>query len=418
MKIAVLGKTLYAMVMAGLLAECGHEVFCAQTFETNKESQCFQYDEAVVHLLKKQHQNGFLHYCELHELPLDIDIYLLSFGPNEESKAADMLQQMHHRPIIHPKLMLNASTLGLNGTEKLKHYLPDDDWVYMPDIVQEGNAIHSIIQAKQLVVGCTDERVQALIRECLRPIFPRQHHYLFMPVIDAEFTKFSISGMLATRISYMNDMALVAEKLGIDIEHVRQGMAADSRIGASYLYPGAGFGGENFSHDIVTLADTVSTTGVKSQLLAQVWEINQQQKELLFRKLWNYFQGNLAGKVIAVWGASFKENTSRVEQSPVHAMLNALWAQGAIVQLHDPQALPEIEHLYGKRSDLHLCQDQYEAVQQADALCLLTAWKQYSSPNFKRLIHEMRHPLILDGRNIYDPIFVKAQGFAYMGVGR
>ena len=239
-----------------------------------------------------------------------------------------------------------------------------------------------------------------------------------MPVLDAEFTKLSVSGMLATRISYINDLAVVAEKLGIDIEYVRQGLAADSRIGASYLYPGAGFGGENFSHDVLTLANTVSGTGAKSQLLAQVWDINEQQKEILFRKLWNYYHGDLAGKVIAIWGASFKENTSRIQQSPIHAMLKALWAQNMVVKLHDPQALAEIEKHYGYREDLIYCTDQYEAVEGAHALCLLTAWKQYWSPNYTELLKKMQHPLILDGRNIYDPCYVKAQGFAYQGVGR
>ena len=210
----------------------------------------------------------------------------------------------------------------------------------------------------------------------------------------------------------------MAEKLGIDIEHVRQGMGADSRIGLSYLSPGAGFGGENFSHDILTLANTVAHTGVKSQLLAQVWEINQQQKELLFRKLWNYFHGDLSGKTVAIWGAAFKENTSRVQHSPIHIMLEALWAQGVTVQLHDPQALAEIEAIYGTRADLIYCTDQYQAAQNADALCLLTAWKQYWSPDYQRLLQQMQHPLILDGRNIYDPSYVKAQGFAYTGVGR
>ena len=273
-------------------------------------------------------------------------------------------------------------------------------------------------RAQQLTVGCENERAQVKLKELLRPLFPRAQQYLFMPVLDAEFTKLSISGMLATRISYINDLAVVAEKLGIDIEYVRQGMAADSRIGASYMYPGAGFGGENFSHDIQTLANTVSTTGVKSQLLAQVWDINEQQKELLFRKLWNYYQGDLNGKTVAIWGAAFKENTARVQHSPIHVMLPALWAQGVTVKLHDPQALPEIAAQYGQRDDLILCADQYQAVEGASALCVLTAWKQYWSLNYPTLLQQMQHPLILDGRNIYDPEFVKAQGFAYMGVGR
>jgi len=153
-------------------------------------------------------------------------------------------------------------------------------------------------------------------------------------------------------------------------------------------------------------------------VLAQVWEINQQQKELLFRKLWNYFHGDLKGKTVAIWGASFKENTSRIQQSPIHAMLKALWAQGIKVQLHDPQALAEIEKTYGHRQDLIYCADQYDAVKGAHALCLLTAWKQYWSPDYKKLLQTMQHPLILDGRNIFDPDYVKAQGFAYMGVGR
>ena len=314
--------------------------------------------------------------------------------------------------------MINASTFGLHGTEHFQQILSEDDWAYLPDTIQEGNALQSLTQAKQLIVGCTQANVQTKVKELLRPFFPLAQQYLFMPILDAEFTKLSISGMLATRISYINDLAVVAEKLGIDIASVRQGMAADNRVGSAYLSPGAGFGGENFSHDILTLANTVANTGVKSQLLAQVWDINEQQKEILFRKLWNYYHGDLHGKTVAIWGASFKENTSSIQQSPIHPMLAALWAQGVTVRLHDPQALDEIEAMYGQRDDLILCKDQYVAVQGVHGLCILTAWKQYWSPDFKQLIQLMSHPLILDGRNIYDPHYVKAQGFAYMGVGR
>ena len=314
--------------------------------------------------------------------------------------------------------MINASTLGLHGTEKFVKILHEDEWVYLPDMIQEGNALQSFAQAKQLIVGSASDAAQIKIKELLRPLFPRQQQYLFMPIVDAEFTKLSISGMLATRISYINDLAVVAEKLGIDIESVRQGMAADNRIGGSYLYPGAGFGGENFSHDIQTLTHTVSGVGANSQLLAQVWEINEQQKEVLFRKLWNYYHGDLKGKTVAIWGAAFKEKTSSTRQSPIHAMLAALWAQGVKVRLHDPQAMDEIKKIYGERPDLIYCTEQYEAVQDAHALCLLTAWKQYWSPSYTELLKTMQHPLILDGRNIYDPAYVKSQGFAYMGVGR
>ncbi len=302
MKVAVFGQTLYSGVMAALLAECGHQVFWCDVLKRPASEQAYTQDDAVINLLHKQEKSGFLQYCNFNAIPLDIDAYFFSLSPTEESQGIEILKELKQRTIIHPKLMINASTLGLHGTEKFEKILSDDDWVYLPDVIQEGNALQSLVQAKQLTVGCSSETSQIKIRELLRPLFPREQQYLFMPVLDAEFTKLSVSGMLATRISYINDLAVVAEKLGIDIEHVRQGLAADSRIGASYLYPGAGFGGENFSHDVLTLANTVSGTGAKSQLLAQVWDINEQQKEILFRKLWNYYHGDLAGKVVAIWG--------------------------------------------------------------------------------------------------------------------
>ena len=419
MKVAIFGNTLYAGVMSALLSESGHFVYWCSHINPNENGQQYSFhDESVSRLLEKQLSSGFLIYRDLDSIPLDIDAYLFSFNQTQEQQVFQLLASLKQRPIIHPKLMINASTFGLHGTEHFQQILSEDDWAYLPDTIQEGNALQSLTQAKQLIVGCTQANVQTKVKELLRPFFPLEQQYLFMPILDAEFTKLSISGMLATRISYINDLAVVAEKLGIDIASVRQGMAADNRIGSAYLSPGAGFGGENFSHDILTLANTVANTGVKSQLLAQVWDINEQQKEILFRKLWNYYHGDLHGKTVAIWGVSFKENTSSIQQSPIHPMLAALWAQGVTVRLHDPQALDEIEAMYGQRDDLILCKDQYVAVQGVHGLCILTAWKQYWSPDFKQLIQLMSHPLILDGRNIYDPHYVKAQGFAYMGVGR
>lgn len=419
MKVAIFGNTLYAGVMSALLSESGHFVYWCSHLNPNENGQQYSfYDENVSRLLEKQLSSGFLIYRDLDGIPLDIDAYLFSFNQTQEQQVFQLLASLKQRPIIHPKLMINASTFGLHGTEHFQQILSEDDWVYLPDTIQEGNALQSLTQAKQLIVGCTQANVQTKVKELLRPIFPLAQQYLFMPILDAEFTKLSISGMLATRISYINDLAVVAEKLGIDIALVRQGMAADNRIGSAYLAPGAGFGGENFSHDILTLSNTVANTGVKSQLLAQVWQINEQQKEILFRKFWNYYHGDLQGKSVAIWGASFKENTSSIQQSPIHQMLAALWAQGVKVHLHDPQALDEIKLMYGQRDDLILCENQYDAVKDVHGLCVLTAWKQYWSPEFKQLEQLMRHPLILDGRNIYDPDYVKAQGFAYMGVGR
>lgn len=418
MNICVFGTTLQAGVIAGLFAEYGHQVYWCPQIATENQTSVHYQDENLNQLIHKQINNHSLQLIDLKEFNLASDVFLFSFNPSEFDQAIVLAEELKRRPIIHPKLMINGSTFGLQGTENLKQILVSDHWAYLPDTIQEGNAIQSFMDLKQIIVGTEQEETQQYIKELLRPFFQLKQQFLFMPFLDAEFTKLSISGMLATRISYMNDMAQVAEKLNIDIKNVKQGLAADSRIGATYLSPGVGFGGENFSHDILTLTGTVAGSGIKSQLLDQVWNINEQQKEILFRKFWNYYQGQLTGKVVAIWGASFKENTSSIDNSPIHTMLAALWAQGVTVQLHDPQALERIFELYGERSDLILSDNQYQATEHAHALCILTAWKQYWSPDYAQLLQKMAHPLILDGRNILDSDFVKAQGFAYQGVGR
>ncbi|MFY5898959.1 nucleotide sugar dehydrogenase [Acinetobacter pittii] len=419
MKIAVFGTTLHAGVMAALLAEYGNQIYWCTCVSCEEDISVLSYqDQEVNNYLNKQRKAGFLKESAFSEIPLDIEVYFFCFSPTQIELALKTVEKLSERPIVHPRLMINGSTFGLHGTEKLKQHLPKDEWVYFPDVIQEGNAINSVLNVKHVIVGVESRDASETMQELLRPFFQFSYQYLFMPILDAEFTKLSISGMLATRISYMNDLAMVAEKLGIDIANVKHGIAADTRIGAAYLSPGVGFGGENFSHDILTLSSTVSETGTKSRLLEQVWAINEQQKEILFRKLWNYYHCSLKGKTVAIWGASFKENTSNIHNSPIHILLAALWAQGVTVRLHDPQALDEIAATYGPREDLTLCTDQYEAVRDAHALCLVTAWKQYWSPDFKQLQQLMKHPLILDGRNIYDPAYVKAKGFAYEGVGR
>ena len=419
MKINIFGSTLQAAVFAGLFAESGHQVdWCLYPSGCDEKETPEYQDHHVNQLIEKQKKTGFLKLLTQHQCAFEHDVFLLSYANSEYVLAEQVIKRLAQQNPAKVKLIINGSTFGLHETEKLSHLSPQHLWAYLPDNIQEGNALNSVVQMQKIIVGVSNDQTSKMIAEVFRPLFPVKQQYLFMPILDAEFTKLSISGMLATRISYMNDLANVSEKLGIDIQNVQQGLAADNRIGASYLSPGAGFGGENFSHDILTLSNTVSATGVKNRLLDQVWSINEQQKEILFRKLWNHFQGNLKGRKVAIWGASFKENTNSIQNSSIHPLLKALWAQGVVVYLHDPEALGAIQNMYGQREDLILCQDQYQATQNADALCLLTAWKQYWSPDFGYLAQHMAHALILDGRNIYDPDYVKAQGFSYQGVGR
>ncbi len=414
MNVTILGESLFSAVLAASLAESGHQVdWCVQDVERLNIP-----DPTLSSLLSQQQAVGFLKYTSIQASHPKPEVVFVAMASSQldlaKAQVADMFEQLQAQPI----LWINGSTFGLQGTQQLQALCEQQAWLYVPDVVQEGNALNSFKQLKKLIVGCENSEAQQMVQELFRAIFPLPQYYLFMPILDAEFCKLSISGVLAARISYMNDLASLAEKLHIDIRHVELGLATDNRIGGSYLSPGVGFGGENFSHDILTLRETVNRYGVKSSLLEQVWQINEQQKEILFRKLWQYFEGQLAGKTIAVWGASFKENTASIHNSPTHVLLAALWAQGAIVQLHDPQALKNIATEYGDRPDLKLCSDQYAAAHGADALCVMTAWKQYYSPNWQRLKQDMHHALLLDGRNIYDPKYVKSQGFIYKGVGR
>lgn len=411
MNIAIVGATLQAKVFAVVLAEVAHRIHWLVPH--------LPQDGELSERINTLHERGHITFVHnVAHLPHDLETCLLCYRPTEKENALLFLDALKTIPTPHLTMMINGSTFGLHGTAQLQAKSPQYEWSYLPDTIQEGNALKSFLEAKQIMVGLQSEASRTWMDEFLRPFFPLAHQKLFMPILDAELAKLSISGMLATRISYMNDVAHVAETLGVDILNIKQGMAADTRIGASYLSPGVGFGGENFSHDILMLSSEVSKSGAKSRLLEQVWEINEDQKEILFRKLWDYYNTNLQGKTIAIWGASFKENSGNTHNSPIHKMLSALWAQGATVKLHDPEALPEILECYGNREDLILTDDPYLATEHADALCVMTAWRCYYSPNYQRLLQTMNHPLILDGRNIYHPDHMKHLGFIYQGVGR
>lgn len=415
MKITICGATLQAATMVAIFARYGHKIVWHHDSVIDDPLPEMNDSSLQAHL-SNLHDNSIIQLSDnFKDLSKNSECYLFCYGPMAIEQALICAKQIAKSDLKN-RLMINGSTFGLHGTEKLQTFLPNDHWAYLPDIIQEGNAIGSFVNAKQAIVGLMSDHTKILMKELLRPMFPLDHQILFMPILDAEFAKLSISGMLATRISYMNDLANVAEKLGVDILNVKQGMAADSRIGSTYLSPGAGFGGENFSQDILMLSNEVFKMGGKSRLLDQVWEINEDQKEVLFRKLWHYYQTDLNGKTITIWGAAFKENTASIHNSPVHKMIDALLAQGVHIQLYDPQANNEVFEIYGDRIELY--QDEYQALKNSDALCVLTPWAQFYNPDYALMLSLMHQPLILDGRNIYDPIFMRNQGFIYEGIGR
>lgn len=422
MKIHVYGDNLCALVSATLFASVGHDIWLCLPEGRVKHMLDIggeAYPEPRLQsLLDLQRKEQRLIYTHLNEpLPDDLEAVFLAFAPKDFSLAEQIVKKLgtHYQQI----LVINQSTFAVGCSARLANHLSSQQsLVYVPDFIQEGVAIDSIARPNKIILGMDDPRAENQIREIFRPFNRLKDHFLKMSLREAEFTKLAVSGMLATRISFMNDLSNVADAIGVDIEQIRVGMGSDKRIGEAYLYPGCGFGGQSFSEDVINLAQTVSGVGIKSKLLHQVLQINEDQKEVLFRKLWRYFDCDLSNKTVGIWGAAYKPNTNKIDNAPILKILEALWAQGAVVKLHDPVALEKIAQLYGQHEQLILCESQYDAAANVDALMLVTEWKQYWNPNFRRLKQSMNHPLILDGRNIYNPYYLKDLGFEYVGIGR
>lgn len=418
MYIHIIGATLNASVLAWQLSAVGHHVYWSLD------------DEHLNHIVNT-HQDFFDDYELSHHLYQQITRQELTILADYQHKEADVIilalsipqyqkltQTYTQKQFNHARLLINYSHLELGATQRLQHDLQHENIAYIPDFLQEGNILNSFLTQNLIVGSHGSSEIKQLIQEIFRPIFPLANQYHFMSIQSAEFTKLSISGFLATKVSYMNDLSRAAEALGVDIEEVRTAMATDSRIGEKYLHAGCGFGGENLTRDILTLKKVVQNVGNHQGLLDKIWDINEYQKEIIFRKLWTLFDCQLKGKVIAFWGASFKPNTHRIDQAPILKVLEACWAQGAITQVHDPRALPALKQRYPNQPLLRCFEQQYDAVENADALCLVTEWKQYWSPNYRLLKSRMAQHHLIDGRNIYQPDYVREQGFQYFGIGR
>lgn len=429
MLLHVYGDNLCAWVSAAALASTGNQVvlhLLEPPSETDVQAGNIPFSEpGLAALVTEQVREQRLRYADFAELPGEqAALVFLALQPDKLAQAQHLVERLAGLPARH-WLLVNQSTFPVGSTEALQQRFCDAAGegaslvaVSFPDLLQEGAALQNFTRPTHLIVGCEDRAAEALVREVLRPFNRRKESVLVMRAREAEFTKLAINGMLATRLSFMNDMANVADVLGVDIEKVRVGVGSDARIGEAYLYPGCGFGGLSFSRDLMILEDTLKASGAGSELLHQVLMINEKQKEVLFRKLWQHYRTDIKGKKVAVWGAAFKPGTHRIDNAPVLRLIDTLLAQQVEVHVHDPRALPTLHKFYGERAGLFYHDDQYAAVQGADALMLVTEWKSYWQPDFARLRAAMRSPLILDGRNIYGPAFVRSQGFTYHGVGR
>ncbi|MCO5786171.1 UDP-glucose/GDP-mannose dehydrogenase family protein [Pseudomonas sp. G11-1] len=430
MNLEVYGDTLCALVSAAAMASTGHQVTLhvspGSVANTLDSDEFTLREPGLAPLMVEQKRTGRLTVAPLNVLPdARCTVLWLALSPDALGLAHRLVEGLPAD--IDPEfLVVNQSTFPVGSTEALQRALlnrPGADSrfgavVSVPDLLTEGGALTGFTRPNHWLVGADTPWASRLVAELLRPFNRRRDGIMHMRPREAEFTKLAINGMLATRLSYMNDMANLADSLDVDIERVRQGMGADTRIGEAYLYPGCGFGGLSFSRDVMSLASTLQHSGLQAQLLEEVLQINERQKESLFRKLWRHYDTQLEGRRVAIWGVAFKPESARIDNAPALKLIEALWAQGVQVHVHDPRALQALAEWAGERDDLVLHDDPYAAAAATDALMLVTEWKSYWSPDFTRLHAEMATPLLLDGRNIWDPGFVKRSGFMYYGIGR
>ncbi|WP_447896133.1 nucleotide sugar dehydrogenase [Vreelandella sp. GE22] len=422
MRVLLHGSELSAATAAAALAFVGHRVDWLlhedSPWEAVSERDWLRREPELMAHISQALDQGTLRIIDQLDDAGATEVIWLALSPNQRQAADTLIDALTFQ--VPRVVLVNNSTFPVGDTERLHALMGEQhSSVALPDTLEEGRAWESFTRPTRWLLGCDDAQGEQVIRELLRAFNRRRDVFQLMPRRAAELTKLAINGMLATRISYMNEIAGLADTLGVDVEHVRQGMGADTRIGFEYLYPGCGFGGPNFSRDLMRLADVQSQSGRYSALLEQVVDINEQKKETLFRKLWTFFEGELTGKTVAIWGAAFKPGTARIDHAPVLTLLEALLAQGVKVKLHDPAATPALAALLGEREDLTLYTgDPYLACEGADALMLVTEWKIYWNPDWHRLASLLNAKLVLDGRNIFDPAFVASCGLRYRGIGR
>jgi UDPglucose 6-dehydrogenase len=292
------------------------------------------------------------------------------------------------------------------------------DVVSNPEFLKEGSAVEDFMKPDRIIIGTDNEKAARLVKQLYAPFNRNRDRIVAMDIRSAELTKYAANAMLATKISFMNELANLAEKLGADIEEVRKGIGSDSRIGYSFIYPGCGYGGSCFPKDVKALERTAHEYGYQAELLSAVENVNNRQKHRLVEKINSFYQNQLQGKVFALWGLAFKPNTDDMREAPSRVILEALIAAGATVKVYDPEALNEAKRIYGDTPGLVYCNQQESTVQDADALIIVTEWKHFRSQDFNELSRLLKDKVIFDGRNIYDPEQVTSSGLTYFSIGR
>jgi len=439
MKIAVFGTGYVGLVQGAVLADAGHQVTCVDIDEAKlarlRDGDIPIFEPGLEPLVKSAYADGRLIFTtDAAQAVAGAEVCFIAVGtPPDEDGSADLryvlavaqtiAQHMQGYAVIVDKSTVPVGTADrvsevVRSTLGARDAALEFDVVSNPEFLKEGAAVADCQRPDRIVIGTTSARAEKVLRELYEPFNRNHDKIIVMNPRSAEMTKYAANCMLATKISFMNEMALVAEGLGADIESVRQGIGSDQRIGYHFIYAGAGFGGSCFPKDISALVQSAQNIGLDPLILQAVQGRNSAQKRVVFEKLSAYFEGALSGKTIALWGLAFKPNTDDMRDAPSRVLMEALWHAGARVQAYDPVAMEEAQRIYGVRADLLLCGTKEAAVQDADALVIMTEWRQFKAPDLEALKQALKAPLIFDGRNLYDPQRMRERGFSYHGIGR
>ncbi len=434
MNITIVGTGYVGLVTGACLAELGNTLYCVDTdaakIASLQGNQIPMYEPGLQDLVERNQAAGRLHFTtSLAEGVGQAQVLFIAVGtpPNPDGSAnlegVENVARQVGKLFDHPLLVVNKSTVPVGTGDRVKAIIASElsargveipfDVASNPEFLKEGSAVKDFMQPDRVVVGADSPWAQELMAALYKPMLLSNFRVIFMDIRSAEMTKYAANAMLAVRISFMNEVANLCEKVGADVSLVRQGMGSDPRIGAKFLYPGCGYGGSCFPKDVKALIHTAGQNGLSMQLLEATEAVNSAQKKVLFSKFYSYFNGEVHGRRVAVWGLAFKPGTDDMREAPSITLIEQLLGAGCAISAYDPAAIPEARRLFGDR--IAYAATPYEAVQEADALFHVTEWKDYRMPNWQQVRTAMRIPLIIDGRNVFDREVL--EGFTYLRIG-
>ena len=432
MRIAVVGSGYVGLVAAACFAETGIDVYCVDIDEKKieglKNGIIPIYEPGLEPLVVRNVEDGRLQFTtDIAHAVREADIIFIAVGtPPDEDGSADLRHVLDVAASIGDnmngeKVVITKSTVPVGTASRVRAEIEKRTKhpVHVcsnPEFLKEGAAIDDFMKPDRVVIGAESEYAKQMLNDLYSPFVRTGKPIIFMDVASAEITKYAANAMLATRISFMNMIASLCDKVGADVDMVRKGIGSDSRIGSSFLFAGCGYGGSCFPKDVKALIQTLNQKDVNSSILQSVEEVNAEQKELLLDRVVDLFGADLSGKAFAVWGLSFKPETDDMREAPALVVIDGLLKRGAAVKVHDPEAMGVARAHFGDR--VTYCDDNYEALQNCDALLILTEWRMYRRPDFERMVALLRRPIILDGRNLFEPAKLGEIGIQYISIGR